>query len=478
MDEKEEIRLEEKDYIGEIVTLINAETDFSGLQKQLEEYHPFDISQALLEIDSERRRNVFLHFTYPFGAAIVEHFDSEDAIVLLKQLPLETAVRIVDNMETDDAVDLLQNLEPKDEDIDIISLLSPKKRAELNKLLVYEEDEIGSAMSGSFIRLFANMTVKEAMRKVVSIAGDTDYISILYVLENNFLVGYIRLKSLIIARAEERISDIMETRFITARPTDDKEEVSNLMQTYGESSMPITDIDMHLVGIVTHDDLMDIVSEAKSDDYAKLAGLTDGDIDLGRDSFSRAVKQRLPWLSIVLFLSLLTSLIFSFFEEALNTSIVLAARLAVYLPLILDMSGNTGTQSLAVMIRYLNSPERDTSKKVMGKYLLREIGTGIIEGLVIGVLVFGLVIVTNLVSRGKAFDAVSLSTAVVTAFSVFVALLASTLLGALIPLGMDKVKIDPAVASGPFITTVSDIITLSIYYSISLAILLPIYQAL
>jgi len=130
------------------------------------------------------------------------------------------------------------------------------------------------------------------------------------------------------------------------------------------------------------------------------------------------------------------------------------------------------------MIRYLNSPERDTSKKVMGKYLLREIGTGIIEGLVIGVLVFGLVIVTNLVSRGKAFDAVSLSTAVVTAFSVFVALLASTLLGALIPLGMDKVKIDPAVASGPFITTVSDIITLSIYYSISLAILLPIYQAL
>ncbi|MBN2697069.1 MAG: magnesium transporter, partial [Bacilli bacterium] len=413
-----------------------------------------------------------------FVAEIFEHLEQEDAIELLQKLKVELAVSIIDHMESDDAVDLLQYLETEIEGVDLLSLLSPKKRAELNKLLVYEDHEIGSVMSSSFIQLEPDMSVKEAMRKVTHIAGDTDYISMLYVVGNSRLIGYLKLKTLIVARAEEKIHDIMETSLIHALPTDDKEDVANKMQAYGGSSMPIVDDEMHLVGIVTHDDLIDIIDDALSEDYAKLAGLVDGDIDLERDSVFDSVKQRLPWLTILLFLSMITAVLLSFFEGSLTSSqgaILLSTHLAVYLPLILGMAGNTGTQSLAVMIRYLNTPKTDVSRKTLFRYLGREAGTGSVQGLLIGILVFGMVVLANMIFRHNDDQKLVLITAAVTGGSVFIALVVSTVLGALIPLGMQKASIDPAVASGPFITTITDIITLSIYYSISLAILLPLY---
>ncbi len=468
-----------RDFIREIVELIEKYYDQPDLELKLKEYHPYDLSEALMDLPLTNRIELMKRFDIDFAAGIFEHLAEEDALEILRELPAKLAVSIIDHMESDDAVDLLQYLKKETEGIDILELLSPKKRAELNKLLVYADDEIGSAMSQSFIRLSPGMNVKEAMKKVTMVAEKTDYISILYVTQDDMLVGYLKLKTLIIARAEERISDIMETKFIQALPTDDKETVANKMQEYGESSMPIVDDNLHLIGIVTHDDLMDIISEARSEDYAKLAGLADGDIDFEHTSVGDSVRKRLPWLSILLFLSMGTAILLSFFEESLTSSggaIVLSAHLAIYLPLILGMAGNTGTQSLAVMIRYLNTPDTDTSKKALFKYIKREAGTGIVQGLLIGILVFGMVLLSNLAFHRIDDVNLAMITAAVTGSAVLVALMLTTILGALIPFGMNKLKIDPAVASGPFITTISDLVTLTIYYSISLAILLPLYQ--
>lgn len=469
---------EDRDFTKEILSLIESQPLDANLETMLDEYHPFDLAKALMELEDGVKTTLLSHLDLDFAASIVEHLDEEDAIASLRLLPRELAVRIIDRMETDDAVDLLQYLEIEEEDFDVISLLSPRKRAELNKLLAYDEDEIGSSMSGSFIKLAETMTVKEAMKKVIAIAGDTEYIPILYVVKNNRLVGYLKLKTLIVARAEERIRDIMETRLFYAHPTDDKEEAAVLMQDYGESSLPLVDENMHLVGIVTHDDLMDIVASAKSDDYAKFAGLVDGEIDLERDTIVHSIKQRLPWLSLLLLLSMLTSLILSLFEGSMTVSqgaIILSSRLAIYLPLILDMAGNTGTQSLAVMIRHLTTSKKEITAKSMRKYLLREIGTGLVQGFAIGLLILIMIMATNWIATGALFETRSVTTAVVTAGAVMIALVVSTLLGALVPYLLDRFGIDPAVASGPFITTVADIITLSLYYSISLAILLPLY---
>lgn len=469
---------DDRDFTNEILSLIESHPLDDELETMLDEYHPFDLATALLELDEGIQTTLLTHLDLDFAAAILEHVEEEDAIAIIGRIPKEQAVKIVDRMESDDAVDLLKYLEVENEDLDLISLLSPRKRAELNKLLAYTDDEIGSAMSASFLKLTESMSVREAMKKVVATAGDTDYIPIIYVVKSNKLVGYLKLKTLIIARADEKIKDIMETRLIYAHPNDDKEEAANLMQEYGESSLPIVDVNMHLVGILTHDDLMDIVASERSEDYAKFAGLIDGEIDLERDTLMDSVKQRLPWLSLLLLLSMFTSLILSLFEGRLTISIgaiYLSSRLAVYLPLILGMAGNTGTQSLAVMIRRLTTSRREITAKAIRKHLLREVGTGAVQGMMIGSMIIIIVLLTNWISSGNLFDHRSVITALVTGGSVMIALVVSTLLGAVIPLLLDKFKIDPAVASGPFITTVSDIISLTLYYSISLAILLPLY---
>ncbi len=469
---------EERDFKYEIIELIQKQLRTSNFLELLDEYHPFDISNALIEVTKEERVKVLELIDVHDAASIFEHFENEDAITFIKELSLQLAVKIIDHMDSDDAVDLLQYIHDEDEDFDIVSLLSVKKRAELKRLWDYHENEIGSRMSNSFIEISRKMTVKEAMKLVISKAADTEFISIIFVVEKQKYVGYLKLKQLIVARAEKIIEDIMETSLIYAHPHDDKEEAAMMMQDYGDSAMAIVNEQMHIEGIVTHDDLMDIISESKTEDYTKFAALGDSDIDLETDKLFDGVKKRLPWLAVLLGLSMITSIILSFFEGYLSSSDgakILAASLAIYLPLILDMSGNTGTQSLAVMIRYLSTSKKEMTKVVIRKYIFREIGTGVFQGLVLGVIIFVMMVLSNYISTGVFMSYLTVLTALVTSGSICIALIISTVLGALIPLIMVKIKIDPAVASGPFITTISDIITLSLYYTISLAILLPIY---
>lgn len=478
MEKEHRLFNEDRDFKQEIINLIETPMSRDAFLEALDEYHPYDISRALMNETMEHRISVFGMIDISLAANIFEHFEEADAIVAIKELPIKLAVKIVDHMDTDDAVDLLQYLSDEDEDLDIVSQLSLKKREELKRLWVYDEDEIGSSMSNSFIEFSKKMTVRDAMKQMISKASDTEFISIIFVVEKQKLVGYLKLKQLIIARAEELIENIMETRIIYAHPHDNKEEVANMMQDYGDSALPIVDESMHLVGIVTHDDLMDIVSDSKTEDYTKFAALSDSTIDLSSEKLFDGVKKRLPWLGILLALSMVTSIILSFFEGHLTNSDgakILAASLAIYLPLILDMSGNTGTQSLAVMIRFLSTQKKEITKKTIVKYMFREIGTGIAQGLLLGALIFIMMSCINWISTGVLFSYLATMTALVTSGSICIALIVSTVLGALIPLIMDKMKMDPAVASGPFITTISDIITLSLYYSISLAILLPLY---
>lgn len=477
-DEKEE---QEVDFVAAIQDILHTHLVDGDLAVQLNEYHPHDIARALEDVDPDIRKHVLKTIAAKDAADVFEHFDPERQIAYLKELDALTGVAIIDNMETDDAVDLLQYLEDQDQDIDFVNMLSPKKRAELKRFWTYEDHEIGSVMSNSFLELSVSMSVRDAMKKVTATAGDTDYISILFVLEKQKLVGWLRLKSLIVARATETIGSIMETRLITANPKDDKETAAQRIAEYGLSSLPIVDESGHILGIVTHDDLIDVISDAKNEDYVRFAALSTEDIVLEDETVKTSVKKRLPWLAVLLGLSLVTSVILSLFEGSFSGSAgakLLAANLAVYLPLILDMSGNTGTQSLAVMIRYLTVNKEVITKAQIKKHMIRELFTGILQGLGLGLLIFLVIAGSSWIFSGKVPEGRQLLTALVTAGSIAVALIVSTVLGALIPLFMNKIKVDPAVASGPFITTVSDIVTLTIYYSISLAILLPLYQTM
>ncbi len=462
---------EQRDFQSEIKELILLNNP--NLEIELEEYHLFDISRVVIELEPEELQRFFRAISSDMSASIFEYLEESEAEHIIQYLSEDRIVRIIENMDLDDAVDLLKYLNK--EGLRLLNKINLAKRKEIKKIMSYTENEIGAFMSDSFLTVDVHFSVKQAMVHVTQNAHEVDYISILYVTDNQRLVGYLKLKDLIVARAEEKIEEIMETRIAKALPHENKESVALMMQETNESSIPIVNENDQILGIITHDDLMDIIALQEEEDYTKFAAVIDTEIDIEKANLKKSVKSRLPWLSILLGLSMVTSIILSLFEHHLdiNDGALLGSRLAVYLPLILGMSGNTGTQSLAVMIRYLTKNE-DIDSQQIRYHLFREVRTGISQGFIIGSLIFGMIIITRLITSGSILS-LDLTYAGVTAVSVFIALSVSTTLGALIPLLMAKRKIDPAVASGPFITTVSDIITLSIYYSISMLILLPLF---
>ena len=461
-----------KDYKNQITDLILNNIESKGLHLLLDQYHDYDISRVILELDSDLIKRLFQILPIDYSAEVFEYFSSEEVNDIIDFFSQDLLAKIIAKMDLDLSVDLIKGLKKKG--IEILNQIEKVRRRQILRIMKYSEDEIGSYLNDSFLTIDINSSVKEAMKQIIDLAHKTDYISIIYILENQKLIGYIKLKDLIVARKDENIKDFLETRFPEIHPEDNIEYVAKIMQETKESSLPIVDKNQSIIGVVTHDDLMDIIALAEEEDYTRFAGLSDFDNKLDTISILKSVKSRIPWLSILLLLSMITSFILSFFDDSLAGSApLLAAKLAVFLPLILDMAGNTGTQSLAVTIRYLSKND-NIKPSILTKMIFREIRTGFLQGLLIGIIVLGMILITNITTKGY-LENVDFIYAFVVTGSIFIALVISTTLGGLIPIIMDKLNIDPAVASGPFITTISDIITLSIYYTISLAILLPLF---
>lgn len=461
-----------RDYQNEIIDLFERYYNQDILFNHLEEYHPYDLSRSLLDIDDDLLTSIFKVLPNDFLAEIFEYLSLNEFKSIKEDIDMAQLAKIIGHMELDDAVDLIIGL--KKYGIEVLKQVPLHKQKQIHKMMAYTPDEIGAYINDSYLTVHIGDSVKEAMKHTTKYAHDTDYISIIYVVEHQELKGYVRLKDLITARANESIKEIMESRFPRVLMNDDVESVAKVMQETKESSIPIIDESYHLQGIVTHDDLLEIKAMVEEEDYTRFAGLSDIDEDINSLSIKQSIKSRLPWLAILLVLSMITSSILSIFDSKLSMSgPLLAARLAVFLPLILDMAGNTGTQSLAVTIRYL-SKNQDLDKQIINKMIQREFKTGLVQGLLIGSIVFGMILLTSYWNN-PILSRIDYIYALVTSVSILIALIVSTTLGGFIPLLLNRFKIDPAVASGPFITTVSDIITLTIYYAIGMSILLPLY---
>jgi len=461
-----------RDYHQEILEVLTNNEKQSSLIKCLSEYHPYDISRAILDLDQSGYLRIVEALPIDYLAEIFEYFTINEIQLFKPILNIDRLADIISHMELDVSVDIITGL--KKFGVEVLKHIPLERQKQIRKLMVYSPDEIGAYLNDSYLTVEMDATVKQAMKFVTANAHDTDYISIIYVVSHQELKGYVRLKDLITARANEMMQDIMESRFPQVLIDDDVETVAAMMQETKESSIPIIDESFHLQGIVTHDDLLEIIAMVEEEDYTRFAGLSEFDADIETLSIKQSVKSRLPWLSILLLLSMVTSFILSLFDTRISMSgPLLAARLAVFLPLLLDMAGNTGTQSLAVTIRYLSKNdkiERETVKSIIS----REFKTGVVQGLLIGIIVFGMIMLTSKWDH-QVITKIDFIYAGVTATSIVVALIASTTLGSFIPLLLRRFHVDPAVASGPFITTVSDIITLSIYYAIGMSILLPLY---
>ncbi|MET0961001.1 MAG: magnesium transporter [Psychrobacillus psychrotolerans] len=420
-------------------------------REEFMQLHPYDQSIFFEKVEPDVRMKIYHYLSPKEIAELFEatKFDGEQYDLFMQEMDITYAADMLSFMFTDNAVDVLNEL-GKEKVASYLNIMDKESAQEIKDLLHYEEYTAGSIMTTEYVVIPENSTCRSAMTILRSAAPEAETIYYLFVVDDDHkLSGVISLRDLIIADEDTLIKDIMNDRVVSVLVSVDQEEVARMIKDYDFLAVPVVDFKNHLLGIVTVDDILDVLDEEASDDYSKLAGVSNMDT-FDKGPF-QAARKRLPWLIILLFLGMLTANLMSIFEQTLDK----VALLAVFIPLIAGMAGNSGTQALAVAVRGIATGDIEEESKT--KLLFREAGTGLITGLICGLLVVGVVF----------FWKHDLLIGILVGSSIFGSIFVATLGGSFIPLLMHRMKIDPAVASGPFITTVNDVVSILIYLGLA-----------
>ena len=394
----------------------------------------------------------------------------DDVEEYIEELPNEKAADIIENMDADDAVDVLEELED-DKKEELIKLMQKDSVKDIKLIDSYDDDMIGSKMTTNFIAVKKNLSIKQAMRAVITEAGENDNISTLYAVnDDDTFYGAIDLKDLIRARDGTPLDNIITTAYPYVYAKETVEECIDQLKDYEEDSIPVLNGNNVLIGVITQSDIVEVVHEELGDDYAKLAGLTEAE-DINEPLF-KSMRKRIPWLLALLALGLIVSTVIGSFQSLITIPQLFI--LFSFQSLILDMGGNTGTQSLGVTIRVISDDELD--KKNRFKFIFKELRVGFFNGLLIGTLAFIAVgIFLTFISPVKdASKYFGFEISACIGIALLCSMVVASLDGTLIPILFKKIGIDPAVASGPLITTVNDLVAVCIYYGVSLLLFVEI----
>lgn len=465
----EKEKLKDKDYAKELVRIIRKylqENNKKELVETLSDYHENDIAEALTRLTADERKRLYPILGVEKIAEIFAYLD-EDEQKFIKELSIDNIARVVSEMDSDDAVDILENMEQSTKD-EIVKRLDKDAGEDVRMLLSYDEDEIGSRMTTNYICIHEDLNIRQAMSELVRQAGENDNISTIYVVDQNDLFcGAIDLKDLIIAREYENLDDLIIRSYPYVLDHENVSECLDRIREYAEDSIPVLTQEGKIVGIITSSDVVEVVDDEMGDDYAKLAGLT-AEEDL-REKTLESMKKRLPWLIVLLFLGMAVSSVVGAFESVVAVLPVVIC----FQSLILDMAGNVGTQSLAVTIRVLMDENLTGKQKFL--LVMKEMKIGLLNGVFLGIM--AVLLLGVYISCFKHYD---LSHAFLISGCVGIALVVSMVIssfvGTVIPMLFHKIKVDPAVASGPLITTVNDLVAVVTYYGLSLLFLIHIFH--
>jgi magnesium transporter len=444
----------------EIVALIRSDLTPKKMRERIEDYHEKDIALAMEELTEEESKRLFRLLPMETLVSVLEY--SEDIAKHFAPLSMRRKVEALSMMEASTAVELLQQLSKLERD-SLTDLLTPELRSEIRLLSSFEEDEIGSRMSTNYIEIPENSTIKGAMSELIRQAPENDNMSVLYVVdEEGTFCGAIDLKDLIIAREGTDLSDITRESYPYVYAKALVDECMSSLIDYNEASIPVLDNDNKLIGVVTAQDFIEVIDEEFGEDYAKLAGLT-AEEDLSESTFL-SVKKRLPWLGILLALGFVVSAAVGLFESVVAQLPIIMS----FQSLILGMAGNVGTQSLAVAIRVLM--DQQIGSKHLARLVWKETRVGLLNGVLLGVLSF--VTIGGYLCLQGSGAAFAFAVSGCLGIAMVLAMLASSLSGTIIPIVFKKLGVDPAVASGPLITTINDLVAVISYYGLVWLILI------
>ena len=451
------------DYRAELLNLIRSDLSPKSLRDKLADYHAGDLAECFPLLGGEDRQRLYRILDARDLSDVFEHLD--DAAACFAELSIRKKVDVLSCMEVDAAAELLHGL-AREERNSLIDLLPGDVRGDIALLESFDEDEIGSRMTTNYVEIFAGQSVKEAMASLIAQAAENDNISTIYVVDGDHtFCGAIDLKDLIIAREGAPLQSITAASYPYVYARELIEDCIERLKDYGEDSIPVLDNDNRLLGVITAQDVVQVVDDELGEDYARLAGLTSEE-ELS-EPIRQSVKKRLPWLVVLLGLGMVVSAVVGAFEGVVaQITIVMCFQ-----SLILDMAGNVGTQSLAVTIRVLMDEQLSRAQKL--RLIWKECRIGLLNGSILGALSFAAVGAYLFLLKGNA-PRFAFAVSGCIGAALVLAMVVSSLSGTVIPLFFKKIKVDPAVASGPLITTVNDLVAVIAYYGLAWLMLIQI----
>lgn len=453
------------DYSNEIAAIARSNLTPRLMREKIGDYHENDIADALELLKKDERMRLYSILDTDMLSDILEYSDRRDE--WLSELGIRKRVEVLNRFEVTTAVEYLRQLDKKQRSV-LIDLMEDGVKKEIAFSSAFDEDEIGSKMTTNYIAIGAGLNVRQAMKELVDQAADNDNISTIYVLdEDKVLVGAIDLKDLIVARENTELDSIIMTSYPYVYAEEQIEDCIERLQDYSEDSIPVLDENNKLKGILTAQDVGQMIHDVLGDDYAKLAGLS-AEEDL-EEPLRKSIGKRLPWLLVLLGLGLVVSSVVGIFEKV----VAHLALIVCFQSLVLDMAGNVGTQSLAVTIRVLM--DEQVSKKQKLYLISKEARVGLCNGLILGVLSFLFIGLYLYLLKGQVLImAFSISACI--GIALLVAMLLSSIVGTTVPMLFKQLGVDPAVASGPLITTINDLVAVVTYYGLAWVLIINVLQ--
>lgn len=452
-------------YSDEVLKIFRSNLSKEELIEKISDYHMGDIADAFEKMTPEERKSLYPVLGVEMVAEIFSYI--EDSEEYIKEINSDKVANLISEMDSDDAVDILEKLSDTDRKR-IVALLDNDAKQDVSMILSYEDDEIGSEMTTNYIVVKKNLTIKEATHQLITQAGENDNINTIYVVDDkDSFYGAIDLKDLIVAREYQSLDELIIKSYPYVKANEKIVDCIEQLKDYAEDSIPVLDDNKHILGVITAHDIVEVVDEELGEDYAKLGGLT-AEEDLNETTL-QSTKKRLPWLIILLFLGMGVSSVVGMFE----TVVAVIPIVICFQSLILDMAGNVGTQSLAVTIRVLMDENLKASDKV--KLMFKEVRVGFSNGLLLGTMSFIFVGLYIFLFKGNTFGYSFLVSGCV-GFSLLASMVISSLVGTLVPMFFSKIKVDPAVASGPLITTINDLVAVVTYYGMVWIFLIDIFK--
>ena len=431
--------------------------DIVNLKLELLKLNEADIAEILDEInDNEKRIRIFRLLPKTIAADVFADLDLDNQQNIITSLSMKEAGTILDNLFADDAVDLIEEM-PANIVTKLLKNTTKETRADINFLLKYPINSAGSIMNTAYIDLKENITVNQAIEKIRKEKEDTETLNICFVLDKERkLKGAIFLKDLLFNKPETLIKDIMETKVIYVNTYDDQEEVANSFSKYDVNTMPVVDSENRMVGIITIDDIVDIMEQEATEDIEKMAAISPTDKPYMKTSVFETWKKRIPWLLLLMISATFTGKIIQTYEEALASYVILTS----FIPMFMDTGGNAGGQASVTIIRGISLKEIEF--KDILKIMWKEFRVAILTGITLAAANFIKLLV---------IDKVNMSIASVVCLTLIVTIIFAKIVGCTLPLLAKKVGFDPAVMASPFITTIVDALSLITYFQIATILL-------